>query len=86
MRRWWPFRGVRRRLSAVDRHEHVELALFSPHFSDVDVEEADRIALELFLRRSVAFDVRQSTNTMAKAAGQMRDGRLQRIEAIVERQ
>ncbi len=31
---------------AVDGHQHVELALFGPHFSDVDVEVADRISLE----------------------------------------
>jgi hypothetical protein len=40
---------------AVDRHERVELTLFSPHFSDVDVEEADRVTLELLLCWSVAF-------------------------------
>ena len=32
---------------------------------DVDVEEADRVALELLLRRLDTFDVRQAADTMA---------------------
>src|SRR3954470_572525 len=34
---------------AVDRYEHMELALFGPHLGNIDVEEADRVALELLL-------------------------------------
>ena len=29
---------------AVDRHEHVQLALLSPHLGDIDVEVADRVS------------------------------------------
>jgi hypothetical protein len=32
---------------AVDGHEHIELALCSAHLGHVDVEIADRVALEL---------------------------------------
>lgn len=53
---------------AVDRHEHVELTLLGSHFGNVDVEVADRIALELLLRWFVAFDIRQSTDPMALQA------------------
>jgi hypothetical protein len=46
----------------------VELILFGPHFSDVDMEEADGIAFEVLLRMSIAFDVGQSADTMALEA------------------
>ena len=32
----------------VDGDEEVELTLFCPDFGDVDMEEADRVGLELF--------------------------------------
>jgi hypothetical protein len=32
----------------VDANEEVELTLFCPDFGDVDIEEADRVGLELF--------------------------------------
>ena len=53
---------------------------------------ADRIGLELALGRSFAFDLRQARDPMAleaamqRRARQMRDGRLQSIKAVVERQ
>jgi hypothetical protein len=56
------------------------------------VEEADRIGLELALGRSFALDLRQPRDsmtlkaTMKGRARQMRNGRLQSVEAIVERQ
>ena len=59
---------------------------------DVYVEEADRIGLERFLGRLVAFDFRQPADAVALIAAmqgrtrQVRDGGLQGIEAIVERQ
>ena len=37
--------------SAVDGNEHVQLALLGAHLGHVDVKEADRIGLELLLRR-----------------------------------
>ena len=77
---------------AIDCDEEIELALCGPHFGDVDMEEADWIGLELAFGRGFAFDLRQAGDSMAleatmqRRAGQMRDGRLQRVEAIVERQ
>ena len=53
---------------AVDRHEEIELSFRRLHLGDVDVKEADRLALKLFLCRSVAFDVRQSADAMALQA------------------
>jgi hypothetical protein len=76
----------------VDGHEHMQLALFGPHLGDIDVEVADRVALELLLCRPVALDIGQTTNAMALQAAmqrrsrQVRDRRLQRVEAVVERQ
>jgi hypothetical protein len=77
---------------AVDGDEEIELALRGLHFGDVDVEEADRIGLELPPRLFVAFHLRQSADAVALKtamegrARQMRDDRLQGVEAIVERQ
>src|SRR6266849_5760155 len=59
---------------------------------DVDVEVTDRVGLELALVGLVAVDLRQAVNTVAlqaavqRRAGQVGDRRLQRVEAIVERQ
>lgn len=53
---------------AVNGDEHVQLALFGAHLGDVDVEIADRIGLELLLRRPVAFDVRQAADAVALQA------------------
>src|SRR3954451_10972171 len=50
--------------SSVDRHEEVEFSLGGLHFGDVDVEEADRIGLELFLCRLVAFDLSKTADPM----------------------
>ena len=50
---------------AVDGDEHVQLALLGPHLGDVDVEVADRIGLELLLRRLVAFDIGQAADAVA---------------------
>src|SRR5690606_9977178 len=35
-------------------HEHVQLALFGANLGDVDVEIADRVGLELLLRRPIS--------------------------------
>jgi hypothetical protein len=70
----------------------IELALRGLHFRDVGMGKADRIGLELTLGRSIAFDLWQprdsvtSKATMKGRAHQMRDGRLQSVEAIVEPQ
>jgi hypothetical protein len=78
--------------SPVDRDDEIELALSGSDLGEVDMEIADRIGLELVFRRSFAFDLRQSRDSMAleaamqRRARQMRDRRLQCVEAVVERQ
>ena len=77
---------------AIDGDVEVELAFSGLELSDVDVEIADRISLELFLRGLAAFDLWQLADAVALETAmqgrsrQMRDGRLERIETIVERQ
>ena len=77
---------------SVDRDEQVKLALFGANLGDVDVEVADRVALELPLGGLLAFDPGQPRNAMAlqaavqRRAGQVRDRRLKRVEAIIQRQ
>ena len=76
----------------IDRHEEVELALLGANLGDVDVEVADRVALEGLFGGLVTGDLRQTADAVALEAamqgrpGQVRDGRLQGIEAVVERQ
>ena len=76
----------------VDCDEHVQLAFRGAHLGNVDVEEADRIGLELLLCGLVALRLRQPADpmplqaTMQRRARQMRDGRLKRVQAIVEGQ
>ena len=53
---------------AIDGDIEVELAFSGLELSDVDVEIADRISLELFLRRLAAFDLRQSADAVALEA------------------
>jgi hypothetical protein len=66
------------------------LAQFEPRRGRYEI--ADRISLELFLGGLVAFDVRQPADPVAlqaamqRGAREMRDGRLQGIQTIVERQ
>ena len=77
---------------SVDGDEEIKLAFRGAHFSDVDVKVADRVGLEFLLGGLVAFDIRQSADPVALQAamqrrtGQVRNGRLQGVEAIVERQ
>jgi hypothetical protein len=76
----------------VDRDKEIELALSGSDLGEVDMEIVDRIGLELALRRSFAFDLRQARDPVALKASikgrarQMRDCRLKRVEAVVERQ
>src|SRR4051812_43988458 len=57
--------------SAVDGDEQVELALLGPDLGDVDMEVADRVALELAPIGLVAVDLRQPADPMTlKAAMQ----------------
>ena len=48
----------------VDGHEEEELSLRGLHLGDVDMEEADRICLERFLGRLVAFGIRQPADAV----------------------
>ena len=60
---------------AVDGDEEIELALRGLHFGDVDVEEADRIGLELPPRLFVAFHLRQSADAVALQTAMQRRAR-----------
>jgi hypothetical protein len=66
----------------LDSNEHVQLALFGEHLGNVNVKVADRVALELLLRRLVAVDIRQAAKsvtlqaTMQRRPRKMRDCRL----------
>ena len=64
--------GLRR---AVDGDEEVELSLGSLHFGDVDLEKADRIGLELLLRRLVAFNGDKPPDSMPLQAPMQRRSR-----------
>jgi len=52
----------------VDCYEQVELSLGGPHLGDVDVEEADRVALELRAQRLVAVGLGQPRDAMTLEA------------------
>jgi len=84
--------GDRELAGAVDADEQVKLAFGGLHLSDIDVKEADRIALEALALRLVTLDVRQAGDavpleaSMQRRSGQMRDRRLQCVEAVVQRQ
>ena len=73
----------------INGHEEVELALLSANLGNVEVEVADRITLEGFFSDLVTGDLRQTADRVAFKApmqgrpGQMRDRRLQGIEAVV---
>ena len=55
----------------VDGNEEVEPAFLRPDLGNIDVEVADRVALELGAPRLVTVRVRQSADAMAlEAAGQ----------------
>src|ERR1700678_1030202 len=77
---------------SVDGDDEVELALRGSNLGDVDMEIADRIGLEFPYGGGFAFDLRQPGDPMASQtpmkgrARQVRDGRLQGVKAVVERQ
>lgn len=58
--------GVPRR--SVYSNERIEFALLRPDFTNVDMEEADRIGLELSLRLLVDFNIRQTADAMTLEA------------------
>ena len=53
---------------AVYADEQVHLAFGGPHFGNIDVEEADRVALEALPLRLIAFDVRQAGDPLSLEA------------------
>ena len=57
---------------AVDGHEQVKLALLGADFGDVDMEEADRVALELGALRLVTVGVGQPRDAVALQAAMQR--------------
>ena len=77
---------------AINGNVKIELSLSRLNLGNVDMEITDGIGLELLLPGFVALHFRQSGNAMARQAtvqgraGQMRDGWLKRVEAIIERQ
>src|SRR5262249_58209534 len=77
---------------AVNRDKQVKFAFFGAHFSDINVEVADRVPLERLLAPCLAFDRRKPADlvaleqSMQRRSREMRDGRLEGIKAIVERQ
>ena len=77
---------------AVDGNEEVELAFGRLHLGDVEMEVADRIALELLLARLVAVNLGQAGDAvtlkaaMQAGARQPRDRGLQGVKAVVEGQ
>jgi len=74
----------------VDTDEEKELALGRLNFGDVDVEEAYGVALELLPCGLVSIDIRKARNAMTLRAPvqcgpcQVRDRRLQGIEAVIQ--
>jgi hypothetical protein len=53
---------------AIESDIKIKLALGGPGLGDVDVEAADRISLQLLLRRPAAFNLRQSVDAVALKA------------------
>lgn len=76
--------------SSVDGDEEVELAFGGSHFGEIDMKVADRIRFEFAFFWFVAFDLRQSGDAMALQAaverrpGQLRNGWLESVEAVIE--
>lgn len=76
--------------SSVHLQQTNSCAFDGTDFRDVQVEVADRLARELFSLGFVAADLRQAADTMKlevavqRRSGQVRDCRLQGIEAVVQ--
>ncbi len=76
----------------VDGNEQVEPPFRRVDLGQIDVEVAERVGLEARPLGLVAIDLRQSADpvalqaTMQRRARQVRDRRLKRVEAVVQRQ
>jgi hypothetical protein len=77
---------------SVDGHEQLLLAFLGPDLRGVDMEVADRIGLEGLPGRLLPGDLRQPAYAVALKAAmqgrtrQTRNGRLERIQAVVQSQ
>ena len=77
---------------SIDGDQQIEPALGGLDFSDVDVEVAERVGLELALARSSALELGQTGDAMPLKAAvqgrpcQVRDGGLKGIQAVIQRQ
>ena len=77
---------------SINRHEHVEFAVLGAQLSNVDVEEANRVAFEPLFRFRLTLEVRQPRDAVAQqkpvqaGARQLRNASLQGIKAIIQRQ
>ena len=60
--------GEREFRCAVDGHEEMELALLGSDLGNIDVKIADRIGLEGFPGRFIAFDIGQPADAVAPVA------------------
>ena len=73
----------------IDGDKQIELSRFGPDLCKIDVDVPDWVGLEL-PARPTAFHIRQTADGVAlgeavqRGPRQMWDGRLQRIEAIIE--
>lgn len=76
--------------SPVDCNKQSQLALFGAHFGDVDMEIANRVAFELLFGWLVTLHLGQAADavplqaTVQGGPRKVRDGRLQRIKAIIQ--
>ena len=74
----------------IDGNEEIELSLSSLHFGDIDMEEVDRLDLELLFGDFLTPDIGQASDAMAlqtamqRRPRQVRNVRLQCIEAIIK--
>ena len=76
---------------AINGHEEIKPAFRRLHLGNIDVKETDRVGLELLLRGPIALDFRKPGYAVTLKASmqgrpaQMRNCRLKRIKAVVER-
>ena len=83
--------GIGQFACSSDGDKQAKLAFFRAHFGNIDVEVADWIALERFLLWLVTLDGWQAADAVPLQAAmegrsrQLRPGRLQGIQAVVER-
>jgi hypothetical protein len=78
--------------SAVDRDEEVEFSLLGADLCQIDMEVTDGIGFELLAGRAGCIEMGQSADAVALeatvkgGAGELRDGGLESVEAVIKRQ